>query len=273
MHSHAPIKSMHKLVLSISVSVFAVLLSACATDSGQSSKGPVPLRVSDYAAILSDANRPAADKSDDAARKPAEVLAFSQIKSGDTILEMEAGRGWYSDILSSAIGPSGKLIVQYPPEFAYGEAAFKARTEAGRLKNMTITVTAFDKLQAPDNSVDKVLWILGPHEVYFTPRNAKAGALGDPQKTYAEIVRVLKPGGVFIAMDHAADAGAPLTIAQTAHRVDPAVVLAAAKVAGLQFIDKSDVLANPSDDRSKMVFDATVRRHTDQFLFRFRKAK
>jgi len=247
----------------------AVLISGCAgspTGSGKSA-----LTAADYAPFLADPARPEADKKDDAARKPAEVLAFAQIRPGSTVLEMEAGRGWYSDILSSAVGPSGKLIVQYPPQFNYGDAAFKARTDAGRLTNATITVTPFDKLQAADNSVDTVLWILGPHEVYFTPRGAEAGVLGDPRKTYAEIVRVLKPGGVFIAMDHAADAGAPASIAQTTHRVDPAVVLQAAKQAGLQFVDKSDVLANPSDDRTKMVFDASVRRHTDQFLFRFRK--
>jgi predicted methyltransferase len=246
----------------------ALTLAACAAST--TNKAP-PLAVADYAPMLADPARPAADKGDDAARKPAEVLAFAQIRPGDTVLEMEAGRGWYSDILSSAVGPTGKLIVQYPPQFNYGDAAFKARTDAGRLKNATITVTPFDKLQAADNSVDQVLWILGPHEVYFTPRNAQAGVLGDPQKTYAEIVRVLKPGGQFIAMDHAADAGAPNSIAQTAHRIDPAVVLAAAKAAGLQYVEKSAVLANPSDDRTKMVFDATVRRHTDQFLFRFRK--
>jgi predicted methyltransferase len=254
--------------------VAALAIAACATSSNQStSKGPVPLAVADYAAILADPSRPAADKADDAARKPAEVLAFSQIRPGDTVIEMEAGRGWYSDLLSSAIGPSGKLIVQYPPEFAYGDAAFKARTDAGRLKNAVISVTAFDKLQAGDKSVDKVLWILGPHEIYYTPRNAQAGVLGDVQKTYAEIARVLKPGGTFIAMDHAAIAGAPTTTGQTIHRIDPAVVLAAAKAAGLEYVDKSEVLANPSDDRSKMVFDASVRRHTDQFLFRFRKPK
>jgi len=225
----------------------------------------------DYSAILADPGRPAADKSDDAARKPAEVLAFIKIHPGDTVLEMEAGRGWYSEILSAAVGPTGKLIVQYPPEFTYGEAAFKARTDAGRLKNATITVSAFDQLKAADNSVDKVIWILGPHELYFTPRNAQPGALGDVRKTYADIVRVLKPGGEFIAMDHAAAAGAPTSTGQSIHRIDPAVVLASAKEAGLKFIDKSDVLANPSDDHSKMVFDSSLRRHTDQFLFRFRK--
>jgi predicted methyltransferase len=249
--------------------VAGMLVGACA--GGPASTGPAALTVADYSPILADPTRPAADKSDDAARKPAEVLAFAQIRPGDTVLEIEAGRGWYSDLLSSAVGPTGRLIVQYPPQFNYGDAAFKARTDAGRLKNATITVTPFDKLQAADNSVDRVLWILGPHEVYFTPRNAQPDVLGDPQKTYAEIVRVLKPGGTFIAMDHAANPGAPTSIAQTTHRVDPAVVLAAAKAAGLELVDKSDILVNPSDDRTKMVFDAAIRRHTDQFLFLFRK--
>lgn len=254
----------------IALLVVALMLSACAGGPG-STGNKSPLSSAEYATVLADPGRPAADRADDAARKPAEVLAFAQIRPGDTLLEIEAGRGWYSDILSTAVGPAGKLIIQYPPEFSYGDAAFKARTDAGRLKNATITVTAFDKLQAADGSVDKVLWILGPHEIYFTPRNAQAGVLGDAQKAYAEIARVLKPGGVFIAMDHAAERGAPTSIAQTTHRVDPAVVLAAAKAAGLVFLDKSDVLANSSDDRSKMVFDASVRRHTDQFLFSFKK--
>src|SRR5690349_7253044 len=149
------------------------VFTACVSGSGQANKKP--LSAADYAPILADPNRPAADKNDDAARKPAEVLAFVQIRPGETILEMEAGRGWYSEILSSALGPNGKLIIQYPPEFSYGDGAFKARTDAGRLKNATITVSAFDKLKAADNSVDKVLWILGPHELYYTPRNAQPG--------------------------------------------------------------------------------------------------
>jgi predicted methyltransferase len=231
---------------------------------------PAPLSPADYAAILNDPARTEADKKDDAARKPAEVLAFAQVRPGDTVMELEVGRGWYTDILSGAVGTSGKVITQNPPEFDYSPPAMATRRAAGRLKNVTDTSTHFDALQAPSGSVDKVLWILGPHELYYVPKDTKG--LGDPAKAYAEIMRVLKPGGTFIAMDHAANAGAaPATTGQEIHRIDPAVVLASAKAAGFVLDAKSEVLANPTDDRTKMVFDASVRRHTDQFLFRFRK--
>lgn len=241
--------------------ILAACVSAPATNSA--------LSAADFGVILSDPARTEADKKDDAARKPAEVLAFAGVVPGTTILEMEVGRGWYTEILSAAVGPTGKIITQNPAEFAYSAPALATRRAAGRIPNVVETTTPFDKLEAADGVIDKVIWILGPHELYYVPKDSKG--LGDPAKAYAEIMRVLKPGGEFIAMDHAADAGAPSSTGATIHRIDPAIVLAAAKTAGLLFVESSDILANPEDDRSKMVFDATIRRHTDQFLFRFRK--
>ena len=212
--------------LAFAASAFALLAMGCSTMGG-----PAPLAAADYAAILAAPDRAVklealqgADQADDAARKPAEVLAFMNIRPGDTILELEGGRGWYSRILSEAVGPSGKIYAQYPPEFAYGDAAYKGRQDAGQLKNTTIVKSHFDDYSAiASGSVDKVIWILGPHEIYFTPANSTG--LGDEAKTYAEIKRVLKPGGEFIAMDHAAPAGEDKKAsAQTNHRVDPAVV-------------------------------------------------
>lgn len=248
-------------------SALALIASGCAATPPPQAPG---LPASAYAAFLADPGRPEADRADDAARKPAEVLAFADIRPGDRVLELEAGRGWYSDIISSAVGPTGRLIIQYPPEFAYGDPAFKARTDAGRLKNAEILKSHFDDLQqVASGSVDRVLWLLGPHELYYVPPNTKG--LGNDEKTYAEIMRVLKPGGLFIAMDHAADAGAPVTIAQTLHRIDPSVVVSAAQSAGFKMLGRSNVLANPEDDHRLSPFDKDLRRHTDQFLFKFQK--
>lgn len=246
-------------------------IAAALTLAGAPALAAGPLKAADYAAILAAPARSDADRKDDAARKPAEVLAFAQVRPGDTVMEIEVGRGWYTDILSQAVGPKGKIITQNPVEFAYSGPAMATRRAAGRLTNVTETTSRFDALQAADASVDRVLWILGPHELYYTPKDSPG--LGDPAKAYAEIARVLKPGGVFIAMDHAANAGAPTTTGGTIHRIDPAVILASAKAAGLKLDGNSGMLANPGDDRSKMVFDPTVRRHTDQVLFRFTKAK
>jgi predicted methyltransferase len=252
----------------LAAATIALASIACTTAPSQPQR-PAPLAAADYAPILADPARPEADRKDDAARKPSEVLAFAEVRPGDVILELEAGRGWYTDILSSAVGPSGRIVTQNPAEFTYSAPAMAARRTAGRLVNVTETTTRFDALQMPDASADKVVWILGPHELYYTPKDSPG--LGDPAKTYSEIMRVLKPGGEFVAMDHAADAGAPSTTGQTIHRIDPAIVLASAKAAGFEYLGKSDVLANSADDRTKMVFDATIRRHTDQFLFKFRK--
>lgn len=250
----------------ISALALGLALAGCAAS-------PPPMRMAaDYSVLLNAPTRPEKDKADDAARKPAEVLAFMNIKGGETILELEAGAGYYTELLAGAVGPAGHVISQGPPEF--NAANLQQRLEGNRLPNVKMIVSHFDALSdVASGSVDKVVWILGPHELYYQPKvNNEPKSLGDPAKAYAEIARVLKPGGEFIAMDHAANAGAPTTTGGTVHRVDPAVVTKLATGVGLKFVDKSDVLANPQDDRSKMVFDASIRRHTDQFLFRFRKA-
>jgi len=254
-------------VRAIAVSLSALALAACATSMG----GPKPLAAVDYTAILADPGRSDADKRDDAARKPAEVLEFAQIRPGDTVLEMEVGRGWMTDILSKAVGPTGKVITQNPAEFAYSSPALKTRRDAGRLPNVTETTSRFDDLKVADGTVDRVLWMLGPHEIFYVPANSPG--LGEPTKTYAEIKRVLKPGGTLVVLDHAANPGvAPMT-SGAYHRVDPAVVMDLATKAGFKLDAESKLLANPADDRAKTPFEPTIRRHTDQFFYRFKKTK
>jgi len=248
----------------------ALTLTACASMGGGGGGAHLgkPLKAADYTAILADACRPAADKADDEARKPAALLEFAAVRPGSTVLEMEVGRGWMTELLSKAVGPNGKVITQNPAEFAYSAPAMAARRKDGCLANVTDITSHFDDLsKIPDHSVDNALWILGPHETYFHPNGAN---LGDPAKSFSELRRVLKKGGTLVIMDHAADASAPTTIAQTLHRIPPAAAMKLAVDAGFKLEAKSDLLANPQDDRTKPVFNNTIRRHTDQFLWKFK---
>ncbi|WP_425411006.1 class I SAM-dependent methyltransferase [Hyphococcus sp.] len=248
------------------------LLTAC---SGETIRGDNTAAGNgmDYAeragAVLDDPARPADDHSDDALRKPANVLAFIGVEPGMTVFEMEAGSGYYTELLSRLVGPEGEVVMQNPERFDQFLGDAVPNRVNGRLDNVRISKTDFDNLDAEDSSVDIVTWMLGPHELYFSP--SEGVSFGGVEDTYAEIVRILKPGGLFVALDHAAASGAPETTGGTTHRIDPAIVRGLATDAGLVFAGESDVLRNADDNYDTNVFDPSVRRKTDRFLMKFTK--
>ena len=233
---------------------------------------PAPPAV-DYAAVASaavaDAARPADDIKRDGDRKTAETLAFMQVAPGMTVFDIEAGGGFYTELLARAVGPEGAVVMQNPEGF-YGFVgdAIAARLGEGRLGNVRESKSMFDALDGADATYDLVTWVQGPHELYYKPEGP---SLGDPAKSYAEIFRILKKGGAFVVVDHSAVAGAPETTGHDLHRVDKAIVIAMAEAAGFTLEAESDLLANPDDPRTIGVFDEAIRGKTDQFMLRFRK--
>ncbi len=217
-------------------------------------------------------DRPEADKTDDEIRKAAEVLQFTGVWPGMTVVELEAGSGYYTELFSRIVGKDGKVYMQNPHGFDkfITPEVFAARLgENGeRLANVTHMRGLFDKLDVEAGSADIVTWILGPHEMFCAPKDC--GALGDVDGAYAEIARVLKPGGKFIALDHAA-IGEDEAVGGTLHRIQPDKVRQRAEAVGLVFVKDSDVLANKTDDHTKNVFDPEVRRKTDRFLHMYEK--
>ncbi|HEX2591658.1 MAG TPA: hypothetical protein VHL34_09200 [Rhizomicrobium sp.] len=220
----------------------------------------------DPAAAVADASRPDADKDRDAARKPAEMLTFSHIKDGDTVLELLPGGGYFTRLLSKDVGPSGHLYAAVPDAMSR-DASPAATLIAKEPGYGNITVIPIQPL--PDLPPLDAIWTSqNYHDLHLSRVHADMASVD--KGFYA----ALKPGGVVIIIDHAAIAGAP--VAETAdnlHRIDPAVVKAEMTAAGFILDGESDALWNPNDPHTDNVFAPTIRGKTDQFALRFKKPK
>lgn len=218
--------------------------------------------------------RPEADRKDDAIRKVASVLEFTGIWPGMTVVELEAGSGYYTELFSRIVGKDGKIIMQNPTSFDafIKPEVFEARLgkNGERLANVTHSRSNFDVLDVETGTADMVTWFLGPHELWLKNKEGEL-TLGAPDKVYAEIYRVLKPGGKLVMLDHKAAPGSPVTTGGDTHRIDPAHVKAYAEKAGFVLEKTGNVLANKTDDYNIMVFDPKVRRKTDRFLHMYTK--
>lgn len=219
---------------------------------------------------LDDSSRPAEDRADDGRRMPLEVLAFAGIAEGMDVFEMEAGGGYYTEILSRSVGSSGSVIMQNPASFdAFLGDGPANRLANNRLPNVRLSKTNFDALEASDASVDLVTWILGPHELWFFPGGN--ASLGDPAATFAQIARILRPGGLFLAVDHLAAEGAGPEVGGSLHRIPQDSVLEMAAAAGLELVRSSNMLSNENDPLTTSVFDPSIQGNTSQFVLLFRK--
>ena len=81
----------------------------------------------------------------------------------------------------------------------------------------------------------------------------------------------LRPGGVYVIVDHAARDGSGDADINELHRIDEAFVRAQVEAAGFELQGEADILANADDDRTLNVFDPSIRRHTDRFVLVYRK--
>ena len=226
----------------------------------------------DYSTVFVQDDRPSVDYDDYEKRKSVDVLAFTGILPGMTVVELEAGTGFYTELFSNVVGDTGQVIMQNPVQFdTFIGDGLEPRLGGDRLPNVTYVKAPFDGEIADAGSVDIVTWFLGPHELWWTPDDEEPGVFGTPDSTFAGIAEMLKPGGVFIVLDHSAPDGAPASTGGDTHRIDERIIRDLAAKHGMTLIAESDVLRHAEDDRTVMVFDPSVRRKTDRFLLKFQK--
>ncbi len=210
-----------------------------------------------------------ADALTDPAMKRAEVLAFMGVKPGDKVADIVAGR--FVRALSQAVGPTGKVYAFEPAEVIKVHPEIMAMMQGlsadPAYANVAVLTAPIDAPALP-GGLDVVFIRQNYHDLHD-----KFMGPADVARFNANVFAALKPGGVYVVLDHADAAGSGLTGTQTRHRIDPATVKAEVLAAGFVLDGESTVLANPADDHAKFVFDPSLRGHTDQFLLRFRKPR
>jgi predicted methyltransferase len=216
-------------------------------------------------AAISDPKRPDADKTADANRHPAEILKFTEIKPGDTVVEFLPGRGYFTRLISTVVGPKGKVILTTPKELEGNK--FKIVETAKELPKGLDNVTSLivPVLDQPSQAAD----------VFFTSQNyhdlrIKEFVMTDVAAFNKMVFKMLKPGGRYIVIDHVAKDGSTLEEDAKLHRIDPKMVRKEIEAAGFKFDGESKIL-EAKEDHSLNVFDPKIRGKTDQFVYRFVK--
>lgn len=248
----------------------AMALAACATTPPPPPPPAHFVAPPNIAAAVADPARPDADRARDADRFPAEMLAFAGIRPGMRVADLVPGQGYFTRLFSVAVGPGGHVYAYVPDELtklAKRPPAVNAIAADPHYKNVSVILRTLPLFGAPEKL--DVVWTSqnyhDMHDEFMGP--------ADLAVVNKAVFRALKPGGVYIVLDHAAAPGSGLANTEDLHRIDPAQVRKEVEAAGFIFEGESTILRNPADDHTKKVFDPSIRGHTDQFVYKFRKPR
>jgi predicted methyltransferase len=249
-------------VLLAAVAVMSLSSLGCMAGMG-ASPAPMP---ADYAGALSATTRTADDRARDEVRHTSETLAFARVRPGQKVADMIIGGGYFTRVFSAAVGPEGRVTAWQPAEFIAFQASYgESLTAVDALANVDAIRSPMAAPELPAG-LDLVFTAQNYHDLHLSMAPADTAS-----RVNAAVFASLKPGGLYVVIDHHAVAGAPMTSADTVHRIDADTVKREVLSAGFVLDGESDLLANPADLRTANVFDGSIRGRTSQFMLRFRK--
>jgi predicted methyltransferase len=236
-----------------------VFLAATSLVTRTAAQGAAP----DYAALMAAPDRSDADRQADKRRDPVPFLKFAGLRPGMKVLDMGAGAGYSTELDARAVAPNGTVYGQNPPDFGErGKAAFAARLAKPAMKNAVSVERPFDDPAPPEaQSLDVITFLFFYHDTTYMQV--------DRAQMDKKLLAALKPGGVLILCDHAAMAGADISVGKTLHRIDEAVVRRELEAAGFKLIAEGDFWKHPEDAR-----DFTTQRPTgpvNEFELKFQR--
>lgn len=265
--------------------VFVLALAGCATTpSGEvGSEGMSSVAIN---RLLASPDRSLSDRELDARRKPAEMLAFIGVRPGMTVLDISAGKGYTSDLLARAVGPTGRVYGQSEPDHkpalqgqrkasdgvTFGpfynkdsehtsEQFLAERAKKRTTANIVPVVRPFDDLvpeELADAKLDLATLMFNYHDL---------GHLGvDRAKLNEAVFKALKPGGLYVIADHAGRPGTGISESGTLHRIEESFLRQEVEAAGFKLAAEGQFLRNPADPRDGSPVDAK-----DEFVLKFVK--
>jgi predicted methyltransferase len=249
----------------LSAGLAAALVCSFACTVAAAADIPKPI-----SAAVADASRPGADRERDAARHPSELLAFAGVKPGQKIADYMPGGGYFTRLFAKAAGPKGHVYAVWPQFVADHDkedaAKIKALAADPGYSNVSYALTPDDRFTVSE-PLDLVWTSQNYHDLQFGLKPEQIVQLDKA------IFAALKPGGVYLVVDHVAAPGAGWTAARSLHRIEPAAIKADLAAAGFVLEGESAVLRNPADPHTAAVFDPSIRGKTDQVVLKFVRPK
>src|SRR6266478_3621445 len=242
------------------IAALAVLsmLSGWSLAAAQNANAP------DYEAIVASPDRSDGDRQTDQRRQPVKMLAFTGVRPGMKVLDMEANAGYSTELLARSVGPTGVVYAQDPAEIIERlvKDKFDIRAQKPAMKNVVHVIRDFNDPIPPDVSgLDLITFFFAYHDVTYMP----VDRAGMNRKMFA----ALKPGGFLVIADHSARPGDGTAVAKTLHRIEESALRQEIEAAGFKLATEADFLRHPEDPRDAAVFRPQI--PTDQFVLKYQK--
>lgn len=251
----------------VTASIALVMALVSAPLAAQTSSSPT------IAAAIAATNRTPENVKLDEGRKPLQLLQFFGLKAGMKVLDLFGANQYWSEIMAPAVGPKGHVTVWQPTQFLKDERRKGFEQFAARQKNVTLISSPFEAPSLPANSYDFAIINLDYHDVYWEDAERKIVRM-DPDAWLKVLYAAMRPGATVGVVDHVASPGGDTrAVVDKLHRIDPDVVKRDFLKAGFLLESSSDMLRNPADDHSLLVFDPAIRGKTDRFVFKFKKPR
>jgi len=201
-----------------------------------------------------------------------ELARFAHVGPGSTVIDVYPGDGDWTRLFSDLVGAEGRVFSFIPAELAHFETdpVGRMRTLAEEPGRENVEVVSADLLAVADaTEAADVVWM---HLFYHDLHTALVQTRGATAAGFnSAVYERLKPGGVYVVVDHAAAAGAGTSEAPTLHRIEPASAGDEVEAAGFRLDAESTLLANRDDPHRLKVFDPAIKGQTDRFAYRFVK--